>query len=50
MSLPSSSESLLITEATMELLVGTISPPDERETITVTTEDKGDVLRVKKKN
>ena len=27
---------------------GTISPPDERETITVTTEDKGDVLKVKK--
>ena len=28
---------------------GTISPPDEQETITVTTtEDKGDVLKVKK--
>ena len=27
---------------------GTISPPDERETITVTTDDKGDVLKVKK--
>ena len=27
---------------------GTISPPEERETITITTEDKGDVLKVKK--
>ena len=27
---------------------GTIFPPDNRETITVTTEDKGDVLKVKK--
>ena len=27
---------------------GTISAPDERETITVTTEDKGDVLKAKK--
>ena len=27
---------------------GTISPPDERETITVMAEDKGDVLKVKK--
>ena len=27
---------------------GTISPPDKRETITVTTEDKGDVLKAKK--
>ena len=27
---------------------GNISPPDERETITVTTEDKGDVLKAKK--
>ena len=27
---------------------GSVSPPDERETITVTTEDKGDILKVKK--
>ena len=27
---------------------GTISPPDKRETITVTTEDQGDVLKVKR--
>ena len=27
---------------------GTVSPPDEQETITVTTEDKGDILKVKK--
>ena len=27
---------------------GSVSPPDKRETITVTTEDKGDVLKVKK--
>ena len=27
---------------------GSMSPPDKRETVTVTTEDKGDVLKVKK--
>ena len=30
------------------IIDGTVSPPDEQETITVTTEDKGDVLKVKK--
>ena len=28
---------------------GSMSPPDEQESITVTTEDKGDVLKVRKK-
>ena len=30
------------------IIDGTVSPPDEQETITVTTEDKGDILKVKK--
>ena len=48
MSLPSNSESLLIAEVTMEFIDGSMSPPDKQEIITVTTEDKGDVLNVKK--
>ena len=30
------------------IIDGSVSPPDEKETITVMTEDKGDVLKVKK--
>ena len=30
------------------IIDGSVSPPDEKETITVTTEDKGDVLKDKK--
>ena len=47
MSLPLSSESLLIAEATMELLME-VFPLLTKKTITVMTEDKGDVLKVKK--
>ena len=32
----------------MESLDGSVSPPDEKEKIVVMTEDKGDVLKVKK--
>ena len=31
------------------IIDGSVSPPDEKETIEITTEDKGDVLKVKKK-
>ena len=48
MSLPSSSRSLQIPEATVGLLME-LCPPDEREVITVTTEDKDAVLSEKKK-
>ena len=30
------------------IIDGSVSPPDEKETIEITTEDKGDVLKVKK--
>ena len=30
------------------IIDGSMPPPDEQETITVATEDKGDVLKVKK--
>ena len=30
------------------IIDGSVSPPDKKETITVTTEDKGDVLKAKK--
>ena len=30
------------------IIDGSVSPPDEKETITVMTEDKGDILKVKK--
>ena len=32
------------------IIDGSDSPPVEKETIAITTEDKGDVLKVKKKN
>ena len=32
------------------IIDGSVSPPDEKETIEITTEDKEDVLKVKKKN
>ena len=30
------------------IIYGSVSPPDEKETIEITTEDKGNVLKVKK--
>ena len=47
MSLLLSLESLLTPEAT-EIIKGTMVPPDEQVTITVTTEDKGEALKEKK--
>ena len=48
MSLLSSSDSLLIVEATMELLMGVCYLLMNKKKITVTTEDKVDVLNAKK--
>ena len=48
MSLLSSSESSLIVQATMELLMELCLLLMKKKTITVTTEDKGDLLNAKK--